>query len=316
MALSSGSDLDRDAAIPLAMRFSIKCSIDLEIGCTLNSGTATRNWTSNRKVSAGQWTRFNIPIAGDPLAPWEAGPGGFGLYFQIGLSCGATRLSTLDSVWNDGHYLMLESPTSATFLSTEGATAWLTACALTTARADDPSQGEPPALARLRTQRYDEKSYPVGVRPGTPNVQEGAFQIKANDGSAEDRVISKCRKASPPTGSFSKIFSPVSGAEGYAHDMSEGRDVPAQIGELACTHMFVIIPNSVPGHVYRIIGWPQSSADLEQAIMLFATGRSPTSLRPAAVCLSSASDPVWSTRLRCTNRRWVTHASPLGYCLL
>ena len=251
LALSSGSDRDRDVAIPLAMRFSIKSSIDLEIGCTLNSGTATRNWTTNRNVSAGQWTRLNIPIEGDPRAPWEAGPGGFGLYFQIGLSCGATRLSTLNSVWNDGHYLMLENATSATFLTTEGATAWLTACSLAPAGSAEAITGEAPALARLRTQRYDEKSYPVGVRPGTPNAQEGAFQIRAHDGPVEDQVTFKVQKSSTPSGSISKVFSPVSGAEGCAFDVSEGRDVPAHIGEVACTHMVVVIPDSVPGHVYR-----------------------------------------------------------------
>ena len=250
LALSSGSDLDQDAAIPLAMGFSIKSSIDLEIGCTLNSGTATRNWTSNRKVSAGQWTKFNIPIAGDPLAPWGAGPGGFGLYFQIGLSCGAARLSTLDSVWNDGHYLMLESPTSAVPVYRRSD------CLAYGMLVDGGARGRPRrkgASGARAAQDAALRRKELSSRGQAGNAQRagGGLSIKASDSSAEDRVDFKVPKSIPPTGSCSKIFSPVSGAEGYAHDMSDGRDVPAQIQELACTRMLVTIPNCVPGHVYR-----------------------------------------------------------------
>ena len=199
LALSSRSDLDQDAAIPLAMGFSIKSSIDLEIGCTLNSGTATRNWTSNRKVSAGQWTKFNIPIAGDPLAPWGAGPGGFGLYFQIGLSCGATRLSTLDSVWNDGHYLMLESPTSATFLSTEGATAWLTACALAPAVSSDARSRE--SLQRSRDSGRSattKRAIRSGSSRERPTCRRGRSKSKPTTAPRKIRVMFKVPKSSAP----------------------------------------------------------------------------------------------------------------------
>ena len=110
---------------------------------------------------------------------------------------------------------------------------------------------EPPAIARFRVQRYEEKSYPAGVRPGTPNTQVGAFQYRALDDHAEDRVVFKVTKSRVPNRDVSKIYSPVSGVAGFAHNMNLGIDVTATIIELAESHMVVAIHDSVPGHTYR-----------------------------------------------------------------
>jgi len=248
--LTAGHSDDTEAGVPLVMRFSIKSSIDLEVGCTLNNGRATRNWTTNRKIPAGRWNRIAIQIPGDQEASWSAGAGNYGLYFQIGLSCGPDRLSTVDSAWNPGHYLTLANPSAADFLATEGATAWLTACSLSVATGDNAFAHEPIPLARIRTQRYGEKSYDPGTRPGAPQCHEGAYQIRAGGSATEDRIDFKTLKCVPPSGARSVIYSPATGKAGHAYDMTSQTDVPASVMTVSCSNMTMRIHGSVADHVY------------------------------------------------------------------
>jgi hypothetical protein len=245
-------------SLPLIMAFKIKTNVDIEVGCTLNNGLATRNWTTNRQVRAGSWHPIEVAIPGDLAAAIPRGWGGFGLYWQIGLACGPDRLSTIDAEWNDGHYLMLDRPGVSTFLTTDGATAWITDCVLTVGRT--AVSREPATLTRLRVEHYEEKSYAPGGRPGTPNLDEGAYQLTAVSDYAEDRVLFKVTKDQPPNPSLSKIYSPASGQPGYAYDLHAQRDVRATIVETGCRHMVIAVPEATAGHVYRYhwraASWP------------------------------------------------------------
>lgn len=242
----SGKDITQRP--PLSFRFSIKTNIDIQVGCTINNATATRNWTTNKELTANRWTRIDIPIGPDSGVPWQPDANGRGLYFQIGLSCGPTRLSTLDSVWNDGHYLMIENPTSSTFLMTQDATALITWCSLSIQTPGDRSYLEPPSIARLRTQRYEEKSYNPGTPIASPETNDGAYQFLATTNAAEDRVAFQVTKSEPPR---LKIYSPKTGAEGFAYDVTARRDVSAVVIGMSCSHMVIGVPNSEIGHVYR-----------------------------------------------------------------
>jgi hypothetical protein len=233
--------------LPLSFRFSIKTNIDLQVGCTINNAVVTRNWTTNRAVAANQWTRIEIPIEPDAVAAWAPDASKLSCYFQIGLSCGKTRLSTIDGRWNDGHFLMLENPTMFDFLKTQGAEALITRCYLGVADAGADFR-EPSALGLLRTQRHQEKSYTPGVVPGTPNASEGALQFKAFDSSAFDLAAFMTTKNRPPR---VEVYSPTSGARDCACDITAGKDVPVVVQEVGCSHVIVGVPNSIAGHVYR-----------------------------------------------------------------
>jgi hypothetical protein len=134
---------------------------------------------------------------------------------------------------------------------TEGATALITDCALCVGSPADDSGREPTPFTRIRVQRFEEKSYAPGTKPGTPHTQDGAYQLRAFGEGAEDRVSFKVTKSDAPNRTTSKVYSPVTGAENCAYDVTDRRDVPASITETACSHMVVCVADSVAGHVYR-----------------------------------------------------------------
>ncbi|MFZ2008104.1 MAG: hypothetical protein WAV02_23690 [Stellaceae bacterium] len=248
---SGDGEAGEAGSLPLAMTFAIMSNIDLDVGCTLNAGDATRNWTTNRHVTAGKWQGIEVAIEADSAGPFRCMSGiPIALYFQIGLSCGPDRLTTVDGEWNDGHSLMVESATTSQFMTTPGATVWIADCALRSGTAPT-APPEPPALARLRVERYEEKSYWPGVRPGTPGAQDGAYQFRAVGDQTEDRVVFRVQKQEQPKRAVSKVYSPTTGAADFAYDVVAQCDVPAEITETNPGHMIVSLPSTVPGHIYR-----------------------------------------------------------------
>lgn len=246
--LTTGDGAGDEIEAPPALEFSfaIRTNVEIEVGCTLNSGAAVRNFTTNRRISAGGWQAVRVVIPRDRAAPWPSSAR-FGMFFQIGLSCGPTRLSTADGVWNDGHALMIENPTAATFLTTEGAVADVTRCYLGPATASAMLR-EPTIPARARTQRFIEKSYFAGTAPGKANEPRGAFEIVGQRDIARGRVQFQTLKLKSYR---THLYSPVTGAEGFAHDLTARRDVPAAVREQTPQSMVVDIPGGAAGHTYR-----------------------------------------------------------------
>lgn len=244
LTVSSGEE---ELAGPLEFSFAIRSSIALDVGCTLNSGAAVRNFTTNRHVEPGTWRHVAVSIPRDDRAPWSSGER-FGMYFQIGISCGDTRLSRDDGFWNDGHWLMIETPLADTFLRTNGATVDITRCYFGPAR-EGLVPREPTMLSRLRTQRFIEKSYFTGVRPGTPDTQHGAFGFQASPASNATRIAFQALKLRP---SVAHLYSPSSGQEGMAFDQTAGRDVPVGVLEQTPQGMVIAVADPQPGHAYRV----------------------------------------------------------------
>jgi hypothetical protein len=229
----------------LKMVFHIRTSVAGEVGVTLNSGAATRNFTTNRPVVAGEWQRIEVTIPADNKAPWEE-MGRIGMYFQIGLSCGPTRLTTIDGQWNDGHSLMIESDATSRFITTEGATAEITGCYFGAShRSEDP---ESPGLNRARAGYFLEKSYASGDRVGTLSF-DGSLVIHAQGttatGTAAFTAIKKRHY-------LAELYSPSSGAVGMAWDEATGRDVPATIVERSPRALIIAIADATPGRNYRV----------------------------------------------------------------
>ena len=237
----SASDLQ------LEMRFHIRTNVDIEVGCTLNSGAAIRNFTTNRAIAAGRWHAVRVALPRDQAAPWISSER-FGMYFQIGLSCGETRLSKIDAQWNDGHSLMIENARSSTFLMTEGAQADITNCYFGLA-CSGPFQRVPTMLARTRTQRFVEKSYFSGTAPGMAGNLPGAFEIRPRNSEALGRVQFQSIKLRPYR---PHLYSPATGTVGCAYDVTAARDVPAIVVEQTPQSMMIVVPDSVDGHIYRV----------------------------------------------------------------
>ena len=238
--------------LPLEMRFDIRTNVDFEVGCTLNTGAADRNFTVNRAVRAGGWQTIRVAIPRDPQAPWLS-QARFGMYFQIGLSCGDTRLapeggaSSAGGAWNDGHWLMIVNPSSAKFLTTEDAQAEITRCYFGPALAA-PLVREATMTARTRTQRFIEKSYFTGTGLGGVNEPNGAFEIIADAQSARGRVHFAALKLRHY---IAHLYSQSTGLEGCAYDVTGAKDVVANVFEKSPQGMTVAISDSEPGHVYR-----------------------------------------------------------------
>lgn len=245
-AESNGGELRR--TIPMTMRFSIKTNIDLDIGCTLNNGVTTRNWTTSRSVKAGEWSDIELKIEGDTASNWK--PATFVLYFQIGLSCGDTRLTTRNGYWNDGHSLMIEQPDTGAFMMTKGATALITDCSLIASDGPERPAPESALQNQSRLLRYEEKSYPAGVRVGAPNAMVDTCRVLARDTVTEDRISFLTRKYTAPAVSSCRIYSPVSGAAGMAYDANTRTDVPVQVDWATASQMGIKIPQSTPSHTY------------------------------------------------------------------
>ena len=134
-------------------------------------------------------------------------------------------------------------------MTTPGATVWIADCALRSGTAPT-APPEPPALARLRVERYEEKSYWPGVRPGFPVRKMALINSAARATNGRSRGI-WVQKQEQPKRAVSKVYSPTTGAADFAYDVVAQCDVPAEITETNPGHMIVSLPSTVPGHIYR-----------------------------------------------------------------
>jgi hypothetical protein len=88
-------------------------------------------------------------------------------------------------------------------------------------------QHEDPALALQRVQRFVETSYDLNVAPGTAtNSGRSLIQMGSAGSQAALSVTFKVKKRCGPE---ITLYSPVSGANGKAHDYVNNADVTARV---------------------------------------------------------------------------------------
>lgn len=120
-----------------AARFSasfwIKSNITGTFAFPINNSQGTRNRTllfSIEKPDTWQKVVFN-DIPGDTSGTWPADGAHVGLFFQICLSTGAKYYAPKINEWQDGDRLMPANVDTERFLSTDGATFYVTGAELT-----------------------------------------------------------------------------------------------------------------------------------------------------------------------------------------
>lgn len=232
---------------PLFFHFDILANAEIEVSACINSGTATRNFTTNRSIPKDRWTSVDVTVPADGAGGWLPGAGEFGLYFQMGLSCGETRVAPkeLDGMWNDGHWLMIESERNKSFLQTAGCTATIANLSLSLSPFE--RYREPSPVGLLRAAAVQEKSYPVGIRPGTPGAFPGSERFFALSGNGRCPVRFQVEKRVAPEVT---LYSPGSGEAGMAHDVDRGTDIPITIESVDSRGFLASIPGAVQGSQY------------------------------------------------------------------
>jgi hypothetical protein len=240
----SGVFEDRQSA-PLHFHFQVYSNIDFQISVCINNAEAVRNFTINQPVIANRWNTIDVEIPPDTGPGWSR-DNAFGCFFQIGLCCGDVRVAprTMSGRWNDGHWLMIDDPTNAKFLMTEGAFAIIGDPSLSVAPYEPDF--EPAAVARLRGLAIEEKSYRDGVLAGTPDMFPGALRFVATDRALDVAFFGE--KIVPPV---VHVYSPTTGAVGKVYDATAGRDVPASARAHDERKFHVEIPGAVIGNEYR-----------------------------------------------------------------
>ncbi|WLB24946.1 hypothetical protein QIH85_23995 [Bradyrhizobium japonicum] len=205
------------------------------------AGTATlavRNATNDRSylkdlaVPAAVWTYLSLTIPGDTAGTWETA-NGTGMQVSLCFGVGSQYQGT-NGQWNAGNFLGTPT-TSLGFFASVNNSAFITGLTIHPG-SEGPSAARSPFIQRPfdqelpLCQRYFEKSYDVGIPPGTVTTvgQYLTFltTLPSNSFAFYATVPFKVPKRAAPNVT---LYSPVNGTAGKIRDGSNGADVTGNV---------------------------------------------------------------------------------------
>jgi len=77
-----------------------------------------------------KWQHVSLAIPGDKDGQWLPNGAGVGMFFQICMASGEKYQTKTANQWQDGDHLMPVGVTNTSFLTTDGATFYVTGLAL------------------------------------------------------------------------------------------------------------------------------------------------------------------------------------------
>jgi hypothetical protein len=179
----------------ITLSFQVYSSLTGTFGGSLTNGAANRSYLFSYSIpTANTWTQISVTIAGDTSGTWLTN-NGIGLYVRFGLGSGATFSGTAGS-WGAGN---LVQPTgTVSVVGTSGATWYITGVQLEVGTTATNFEYRPYGTELQLCQRYYEKSYEIGVVPGTPG---SAGNWAGVGGQNYPRTVTefKVDKRTPPT---------------------------------------------------------------------------------------------------------------------
>ncbi len=156
----------------VTLSFWVRSSLTGSFGGTLNNSASNRSYPYSYSISAANtWEQKTVSVSGDTTGTWLT-TNGVGLGVQWDLGSGSTFRSTAGS-WQAGNYL---APTGATdVIGTSGATLYITGVQLEIGNAATEFERRPFGQELSLCQRYYQKTYNIGVVPGTGSLLGSEF---------------------------------------------------------------------------------------------------------------------------------------------
>jgi hypothetical protein len=214
--------------------FWAKSSLAGTYCATFRNGGVDRSYVTEFTLLASTWTLIEIPIIFDYSGGTWNYTNGTGLNVLITLVGGSTYQTTPDA-WQTGNYFATSNQVN--FAETAANAFWFTDMKLNEGTIRYPYQPFTFQRTLDDCQRYYEKSYDLGVVPGTTN-SNNIFGKQAASAIAfyEQGVSFLTRKRATPT---VVIFSPNTGATGYMYNLSTTSDTVVTTASIGDSRFFV-----------------------------------------------------------------------------
>lgn len=152
----------------ITISFQVYSSLTGTFGASLINGTNTRSYPFSYSIPiANTWTTISVTIAGDTIGTWATdNTGGIKVWFSLG--AGSTFSGTANAWTGSG---FIAQPTgSVSVVGTSGATFYITGVQLEKGSVATPFEYRQFTTELALCQRYYEKSYDQGTKPGTATV--------------------------------------------------------------------------------------------------------------------------------------------------
>ena len=197
----------------ITLSFQVYSSLTGTFGGAIGNNAYSRTYPFTYSIPvANTWTSISVTIAGDTSGTWVGATNGIGLSVYFGLGVGTTNSGTAGS-WSASGYISATGATSV--VGTNGATFYITGVQLEVGSSATGFEYRQYGTELNLCQRYYEKSYDYGTKPGTVATSGYLWNyVGFSVGSATDvgtSAIFKLSKRAVPTMTY---YSPDTGASG------------------------------------------------------------------------------------------------------
>ncbi len=216
--------LGTSGAQTLCLQWQSKISIGGYIaGWGFQNFAQTRSYDNTAAASsAAVWTADEVCFPGDASGTWVTSGNAGGAYAVLTFAAGSTYQGAAGG-WAGGNYLSTTSQSNS-LLTTAGSTFEITNLKLEISPAPTPFQRRPIQQELALCQRYYEKSYDIGIAPGTATIL-GAADFVGAAGYSSKAGLSISYKATKRADPAVTLYAPDSGASGAVEDFVNAVDV-------------------------------------------------------------------------------------------
>jgi hypothetical protein len=215
-------------AQPVTLSFWVRSSLTGTFGGSLRNGNANRSYPFSYSISAANtWEQKTVTIPGDTTGTWLT-DNGAGIRLSFSMGSGSDSSGTAGA-WNSNNHTSVTGAVSV--IGTLNATWQITGVQLEAGSVATPFERRPyPDELRL-CQRYYQKTYDIGVVPGTDNTNsyfvEGTFIYTTNSTWGITWRFPVEMRASPTVTFYAGT---TSGSLSYAYGTATGIGAVTQFG--------------------------------------------------------------------------------------
>jgi hypothetical protein len=225
-------------ASPVTFSFWVKSSVNGTYSGALLNYANTRNYVFNFVLSTPNiWVKITQTIPGDVGGTWVNDTNAGAANLCILLHCGST-FQTTAGAWGTGQFYGTSS-NSNNLITTLNSTFELSLVQLEQGSTASSFETLPIDDVVKKCQRFFEKSYDMGVAPGTPASFNGVFQWVNQSGQSD--IITIPFKVTKRTTPSVVTYSPNSGASGQLY--TGGADTASGFGSIG-QGCFIVGPST------------------------------------------------------------------------
>jgi hypothetical protein len=222
------------SAKTVTISFWVRSSLTGTFGGAIKNGDSDYNYPFSYTItSSNTWEQKKITIAGPTSGTWYT-TATAGLQLYIGLGTGSQYGNGTAGAWTTSNFITVSGATSV--VGTNGATFYITGVQLEVGTAATAFEYRPFTTELQLCQRYYEKSYDIGVVPGT-NAVNGYIISPTGTNTVVNNVVfnGPSYKVNKRISSPTIVIYGYSGGTSRVSGASTGADLAASSGILNST---------------------------------------------------------------------------------